>query len=95
MVTKVESRQIKDIQVGYKGYSENLKTGEKGLKKVTNVFVSETDTLIHVFAGDEEICTTTTHPFWVEGKGWINAGYLAAGEKLKLYKSELLEFEKI
>lgn len=95
IATKVGSKQIKDVEVGDEVYSANPETGEKGLKKVTQVFVNETDTLIHVFVGDEEIRTTPTHPFWVEGKGWIDAGYLVAGDKLRLYNGELLEVERV
>jgi len=95
IATKLGSKQIKDIEVGDEVYSTDAETGEKGLKKVTKVFVSETDTLIHVFAGDEEIKATPTHPFWVEGKGWIDAGYLVAGDKLRLYSGELLEVERV
>ncbi len=74
--TKAGLKQIKDIKAGDEVYSANPETGEKGLKKVKEVYINETDTLVHVFAGDEEIRTTETHPFWVEGKGWIDAGSL-------------------
>ena len=39
MLTEDGYKQIKDIQKGYLVYSENVETGEKGLKKVAKVFV--------------------------------------------------------
>ncbi len=88
-------KQIQDIKVGDKVYSENPETGEKGLKQVKNVFVHETNVLVHVFVGKEEIKTTPTHPFWVEGEGWIAAGELKVGDKLSLYSGKPASVDKI
>ena len=74
MLTADGYRQIKDIQEGDLVYSENVETGEKGLKRVSKVFVREIKKLVHVYVDGEEIKTTDTHPFWGEGKGWIEAG---------------------
>mgnify|MGYP003308909706 CR=1 FL=1 len=57
------NKPIEEIKVGDLVYSENPETGEKGLKEVTQTFVNETDELIHVFAGNEEIITTPEHHF--------------------------------
>ena len=70
---------IEEIEVGDLVYSENTETGEKGLKTVTQVFVNETDTLVTISITDEEIITTEEHPFWVVGKGWVEAGDLERG----------------
>ena len=48
-----------------------------------------------MFAGEEEIRTTPTHPFWVEGKGWIKAAYLTEGDKLMTYDGKLIEITKV
>jgi RHS repeat-associated protein len=95
IIVKNGAKLIKDIEIGDEVYSANPETGEKGLKKVTNVFVSETNVLVHVFTGNEEIRTTLGHPFWVEGKGWIDAAYLEAGDKLRTYDGELVEIVKV
>ncbi len=95
IATNDGDKQIIDIEVGDEVYSANTETGEKGLKKVKQVFVRETNILAHVFVGDEEIRTTVTHPFWVEGKGWVDAGYLVAGDVLRTYNGELLEVKKV
>ena len=48
--------------------AENPETGEKGLKRVARTFVNETDELIHVYVGGEQIVTTPEHPFYVPKK---------------------------
>jgi len=95
IATEDGKKQIKDIQTGDEVYSANPETGEKGLKTVKNVYINETDTLIHLFAGDEEIRTTATHPFWVEGKGWIDAGWIVPGDMLRTYDGKLLKVQKV
>ncbi|ATW25301.1 hypothetical protein DCMF_11450 [Candidatus Formimonas warabiya] len=92
--TKYVYKEIKDIKVGDEVYSENPETGEKGLKKVRDVFINETKELIHVFVGQEEIKATSTHPFWVEGKGWVAAGELQAGDKVRLYNGSIVAVDK-
>lgn len=85
---------IEDIEVGDKVYAENPETGEKGLKEVVQTFVNETDELIHVHAGDEEIRTTLEHPFYVENAGWISAKDLRAGDILVLQGGGYVVIEK-
>ncbi|WP_423230880.1 polymorphic toxin-type HINT domain-containing protein [Acetivibrio saccincola] len=88
-------KEIKDIEVGDLVYSEDPLTGEKGLKRVTNIFVNETSVIVRIYAGDEEIETTPTHPFWVIGKGWVAAGDIEAGDKVYLYSGEGREVKEV
>ena len=88
-------KEIKDIEVGDLVYSEDPLTGEKGLKRVTNIFVNETSVLVRIYVGDEEIETTPTHPFWVIGKGWVAAGDIEAGDKVYLYSGEGKEVKEV
>ena len=88
-------KEIKDIEVGDLVYSEDPLTGEKGLKRVTNVFVNETSVIVRIYVGDEEIETTPTHPFWVIGKGWVAAGDIEAGDKVYLYSGEGREVKEV
>ena len=61
----------------------NPETGETELKEVLNVWVKETDEILHVSTSDgETIDTTTNHPFYVEDKGWVAAGDLEIGDTL-------------
>ncbi|NLD45867.1 MAG: hypothetical protein GX660_01520, partial [Clostridiaceae bacterium] len=95
VLTQDGYNEIKDIQEGDLVYSENVETCEKGLKKVAKVFVREVRKLVHVFVDGEEIKTTDTHPFWVEGIAWIEAGDLKAGDVLRLYTGELKTIDKV
>lgn len=73
------NQRIEDIKVGSKVYSENPKNGKIGIKRVTKVFVRQTNILYHVFTDKDEIITTSEHPFWIESKGWIAAKNLLSG----------------
>ena len=75
---------IEEIQAGDYVWSENTETGEKELKKVLSVSVTETKVLVHVYTENgTEINTTENHPFYVEGKGWCVAAELEAGDVLR------------
>ena len=74
---------IEDVQVGDEVWAYNSETGETELKEVLNVWVKETDEILHVSTSDgETIDTTTNHPFYVEEKGWVAAGDLDVGDIL-------------
>ena len=67
----------------YSVWPHNPETGETELKEVLNVWVKETDEILHVSTSDgETIDTTTNHPFYVDGKGWVAAGDLEVGDTL-------------
>jgi|GEM_PF-835263 len=93
--TDAGHKEIKDIKVGDQVYAKNPETGEKSLKKVTQVYINETDTLVHVSVGETVINATPNHPFYVEGKGWILAGALEGGDKLHLYSGEEALVKKV
>ena len=74
---------IEDVEVGDSVWAYNSETDETELKEVLNVWVKETDEILHVSASDgETIDTTTNHPFYVDGKGWVAAGDLEVGDTL-------------
>lgn len=77
-------RPIEDIQAGDYVWSENTETGEKELKKVLAVSVTETDMLVHVTTETGTVINTTeNHPFYTEGKGWCVASELEDGDVLR------------
>lgn len=88
--TEYGLRAIEEIAAGDYVWSENTETGEKELKKVLSVSVSETDVLVHVITENgTEIRTTENHPFYVEGKGWCAAAELRAGDVLHTQDGDL------
>ena len=82
VATEDGRRRIDQIKVGDKVWAYNPDTGEKELKEVVNVFVKETDEILHLETTDGTIDTTTTHPFYVVGEGWKAAGDLKAGDEI-------------
>lgn len=56
---------------------------------------NETNELVHVFVGGEEIVTTPSHPFYSPVKGWTEAIHLRAGDILVLVNGEYVVVEKI
>ena len=83
VLTAEGSACIEEIEVGDSVWAYNPETDETGLKEVLNVWVKETDEILHVSTSDgETIDTTTNHPFYVDSKGWVAAGDLEVGDTL-------------
>ena len=93
IATAEGNRPIVEIQVGDYVWAENIETGEKALKRVTEVFEKETTTLVHVTVNGETINTTETHLFYVENKGWTEAVELAIGDTLRLLDGQIAQVE--
>lgn len=93
--TEDDQKRIDEIKEGDYVWSENIETGEKELKKVLTVYVKETHTLVHLKVNSENIDTAENHPFYVEGKGWVAAGYLVIGDKLRSQNGEIKVVEDI
>jgi RHS repeat-associated protein len=75
-------KRIDEMQVGDRVWSYNVETGEKSLKEVKQVFVKESDEMLHIETTEGDIDATTNHPFYVTGKGWVAAGDLVVGDKV-------------
>ena len=86
---------IETVQEGDSVWAEDPETGEKALKTVVRTFVNESDELIHVHTGDDEIVCTPEHPFYVPAKGWTGAAQLRAGDILVLSNGSYVTVEKI
>lgn len=74
-------KRIDEIQVGDKVWAYNIETKELELKEVVAVFVRETKELLHLTTSEGELTTTSNHPFYIEGKGWVAAGDLELGDE--------------
>ena len=75
---------IEMIQPGDVVLAADEETGEVTYKEVIRTFVNTTDEITHVTISDSEgqtevIDSTPQHPFYVEGKGWVEASALHAG----------------
>jgi len=84
---------IEDIRVGTLVWSWNEETGEIQLQPVLETYISETNELVHISAGREEIICTPNHPFYSPVKGWTEAVRLRAGDVLQTINGEYVVVE--
>lgn len=73
---------IEKIKAGDIVISTNPDTLETAEKPVLETYVRQVDKLVHLTINGEEIVTTDNHPFYVQGRGFIEAGNLLVGDKL-------------
>lgn len=85
---------IEDLKSGDIVWAWNEETGEISLKSVKNIFINESDELVHLTIKGETITTTPSHPFYVAHKGWYAAVDLRAGDILVLVNGEYVTLEK-
>nr|WP_237178999.1 polymorphic toxin-type HINT domain-containing protein [Paenibacillus sp. MMS18-CY102] len=99
--TKVQTdegeKNIEDIEVGdmVLAKDENNPDGELAYKEVTALHRNQRDDIIKLHVGEQIIETTDNHPFWVEGKGWVFADELEAGDKLQKADGSNLTIDKV
>lgn len=89
LVTRIDSNgndvltPIKDIQVGdyVLAYDEVL--GITSRERVTETFVKQTDEILKLTIGNDEIITTWNHPFYsVNYNNWVTADSLVVGDNV-------------
>ena len=73
---------IEKIKSGDKVISTDPETFETAEKRVLETYIREDSKLIHLVINGEEIVTTETHPFYVNNRGFVNAGELIVGDEL-------------
>jgi len=91
---------IEEIKADQMVWAEDPETGERALKRVVRTFLNQKDELVHVQVNGETITSTTGHPFYVQGKGWVAAKDLKVNDKLELQSGkdafvEGIWFEKL
>ncbi len=79
---------IEHIRIGDKVLSTDPETGETTEKTVLQTFERETTEFVDVTIDGESYTTTPEHPFYVEGKDFVNASKLEAGDKVVCYDTE-------
>lgn len=85
---------IEKIKAGDIVISTNPDTLETAGKTVLETYVRQVNKLVHLTINGEEIVTTDNHPFYVQGRGFIEAGKLLVGDKLISVNGEDLVIEK-
>ncbi len=66
---------------------------ETAEKRVVETYIREDSKLIHIVVNGEEIITTETHPFYVNNKGFVEAGELKVGDELVDVNNNILLIE--
>ena len=86
---------IEDIEAGDIVWAWDVDAGQYVLGEVAQTFIREVDCLVILRVGDETIETTTEHPFWVVGSGWIEAKDLRPGHLLLAASGDYLPVDKV
>ncbi|MDR2493463.1 MAG: HINT domain-containing protein, partial [Coriobacteriales bacterium] len=73
---------IESIKAGDRVTATNPDTFEVAEMAVVEAYVREVTTLVQLSVGGELVSTTADHPFFVEGRGFVAAGELQAGDVL-------------
>ncbi|CAH8247766.1 HINT domain-containing protein [Paenibacillus melissococcoides] len=79
--------------------TKDERTGKTGYNTVVELFKRQADETYQITAKGITITTTEEHPFWVPGRGWIEARHLKAGDLLqnpegKPYPIDRIEIKK-
>jgi RHS repeat-associated protein len=86
----IESLAVGDLVWGY-----DAATGDAALYEVTKLYRRVSPSLTVLTVEDERVETTAEHPFWVEGRGWVEAQNLSAGDRLKALRGETRVVESV
>ena len=95
IATETGFARIESIKPGDLVLSTNADTMETGYKKVLEKYVRKTKELVHIIAGGKEIVSTPDHPYYVAGRGFVNACQLCIGSPLLDSDGKVLEVEQI
>ncbi len=85
------TKPISDVQVGDQVAAFNPETWQTEPRPVTDTFTHEHVPTIHITTTAGDITTTATHPFYVEGEGWTQAGELQEHDQLRTPDGDLAE----
>ena len=86
---------IEMIKAGDLVYAADADTLEVSLKPVLETYIRETSDLVHITVNGEEIVSTFDHPYYVKGKGFVNAVDLCIGSELIDKSGNVLVVEQI
>ena len=95
IATETGFARIEDVKPGDIVLSTNTDTMETGCKKVLEKYVRKTRELVHIIVGGKEIVSTPDHPYYVAGRGFVNACQLCIGSPLLDSDGKILEIEQI
>jgi hypothetical protein len=68
---------VEMMEMGDRVLARDPVSGELAYKPVLGTTIRQRAALVHISLPDEQIVASGGHPFWVAGKGWVNARHLA------------------
>ncbi len=79
--------EIQFLTVGDLVLARCEETGEISSRRITKCSTRDSESVLYVvtqsdIAGTDTVGTTAEHPFWVQGRGWVEARSLSAGNLL-------------
>ena len=89
VATEAGFKRIDEVRSGDRVWSCNVETGELALKVVKEVLRRETDELLHIETGSDDVDATTSHPFYVVGRVWVAAGDMAVGDAIQALSGDV------
>lgn len=95
ITTKDGSKPIEKIKVGDLVLAKDIDTGIQDYKPVEMLFNNQADQIYTITVGSTKIETTGNHPFWIVGKGWIEAENLVAGDPLEIEDGTVHQIKSI
>ncbi len=95
ILTEHGKKNIEDVKVGDKVWSWNENAHKQELKPVVQLFRNNKRDMVYITVGGEKITTTTEHPFYVKGKGWVRAKNLLDSDSLVCYNGDELKIDSV
>ena len=86
---------IEDIKEGDLVWSQNPETGEVKLKRVAQLFINKSDTILKINVAGDIIEATEQHVFYIDNVGWIPANMIEEGDVVVLQSGEKAVVENI
>jgi len=75
-------REIQDIRVGDEVLTYNEKTARMEYRRVTETFIHQTKLIFEIsYRNGEKLETTWNHPFYIAGRGWVQAKDLRVNDR--------------
>ncbi|WP_044640086.1 polymorphic toxin-type HINT domain-containing protein [Risungbinella massiliensis] len=90
VLTKDGQKKIQDLKIGDKVLAKDEKTGKQAYKAVQWLFEKKVKEVYKLYIGKEVIETTGEHPFWIQGKGWVQAKDLKSGDEVEDDEGKIL-----
>ncbi|MDH8677005.1 polymorphic toxin-type HINT domain-containing protein [Fusibacter bizertensis] len=88
-------KPVETIKTGDLVFSKNTENGNIELKEVYGTYVGFKQELYTLYTDKGIITATEEHPFWVDGKGWVEAKELTNMDRLVDLEDQIVTISKI